>query len=198
MATELWLVRHGETDWNRRGLYQGQEDIPLNETGLAQARRTAADLAARAGAGQAFAALYCSPLRRARQTAEACAAGLGLEVRIDARLREIHQGERQGADYAEVVARFHEWVRKAPEEGWKERAPGGESVEDVARRMAEAADDYATAHPGAAVLVFSHGLALATLVCQARGLWLGAVYEHIPGNAGAEVISWPPEVQGAG
>lgn len=192
MAADLWLVRHGETDWNRRGLYQGQSDIPLNENGLAQARRTAADLAARAGEGQAFAALYCSPLLRARQTAEACAGRLGLAVRIDARLREVHQGDLQGTDYAEVVARFRERVREAPEDGWKERAPGGESVEDVAQRMAEAADEYAAAHPGAAVLVFSHGLALATLVCRARGIWLGAVYEHIPGNGGAEVIGWPP------
>src|SRR5512140_799505 len=101
MSVELWLVRHGETDWNRRGLCQGQADIPLNETGLAQARQTAAMLRQ---AGQKFAAIYSSPLMRARRTAEETAGALGLEVCFDARLGEIHQGEWQGKNYDAMLA----------------------------------------------------------------------------------------------
>ncbi len=188
MAAELWLVRHGETDWNRQGLYQGQADIPLNETGLAQARETAAALAR---ARQKFAAIYASPLMRARQTAEEGARRLGLEVRIEDRLREIHQGEWQGRNYAAVVAQFNLQPRAEPMEMWQMRAPGGESVAEVAVRMASAADAIARAHPGQAVLVFSHGLALATLVCQARGIPLSEVYAHIPANGQADCINWP-------
>ena len=80
MAAELWLVRHGETDWNRQGLYQGQADLPLNETGLAQARQTALMLEQ---AGQRFAALYSSPLLRARQTAEALVREAGFTAMIE-------------------------------------------------------------------------------------------------------------------
>ncbi len=182
MAAELWLVRHGETDWNRLGLYQGQADIPLNETGLAQARQTALVLEQ---SGKKFAAIYSSPLLRARQTADETARRLGLEVLDDERLREIHQGEWQGKDFAAVVAEFsgHPKIEI--------RAPGGELVAEVAARMAQAADAMSAAHPGEAVLVFSHGLALATLVCQAHGIPLGEVYDHIPGNGHAEVIGWP-------
>jgi broad specificity phosphatase PhoE len=184
MAAELWLVRHGETDWNLQGLYQGQADIPLNETGLAQARQTAAALDQ---AGQSFAAIYSSPLARALQTAEECACRLGLEVRLVADLREIHQGEWQGKNYAAVVAQFSDHPRV------ELRAPGGESVAEVAARMAAAADEIAAAHAGEAVLIFSHGLALATLVCQARGIPLSEVYAHIPANGQADVIGWPAQ-----
>lgn len=187
--TELWLVRHGETDWNRQGLYQGQSDIPLNETGLAQAREAAQRLAV---ARREFTALYSSPLSRAYQTAQETAALLGLPVRIDPRLREINQGTWQGLNYIQVVEQFSDLLQAAEDDPLHRRAPGGETVLEVAERLADAADDIARAHPGQAVLVFSHGLALATLVCQAHGIPLSQVYEHIPNNAHAEVIWWPP------
>ncbi len=185
---ELWLVRHGETDWNRHGLYQGQTDIPLNAAGLAQAHAAAERLAL---SGRRFAALYSSPLARARQTAEAAAARLGLSVLLDERLVEIHQGAWQGKNYAQVVAEFGGLLRAAEASPLDARAPGGESTAEVAARMSAAAADIARAHPGEAVLVFSHGFALAVLACLARGIPLEQVYEHIPSNARAEVIRWP-------
>ena len=178
--TELWLIRHGETDWNRDGLYQGRADIPLNATGLEQARATAQRIAA---SGQRFDALYSSPLSRARQTAEETARCLGLPIRFDPRLEEINQGEWTGKNYTEVVAQFGD-PRKA--DGAREsiftRAPGGESVAEVAERISLAAADIAAQHPGQTVLIFSHGLALATLHCTAAGIPLENVYHHIPKN----------------
>jgi broad specificity phosphatase PhoE len=186
--TELWLVRHGETDWNRQGLYQGQSDIPLNETGLAQAREAARQIAE---AGRSFTALYSSPLSRAYHTAQETANLLNLPVRIDARLREINQGSWQGLNFDQVVEQFSDIVQAAEADPLNRRAPGGETPLEVAERVAAAADDIARAHPGETVLVFSHGFALATLVCQARGIPLEQVYQHIPDNAHAEVVWWP-------
>ena len=178
--TELWLIRHGETDWNRDGLYQGRADIPLNANGLEQARATAERICA---SGQTFAALYSSPLSRARQTAEETARQLGLPVHFDPRLEEINQGEWTGKNYQAVVAQFGD-PRKVDgaRESTTSRAPGGESVVEVAQRLAAAAADIAARHPGQKVLVFSHGLALATLHCTASGIPLEEVYHHIPHN----------------
>lgn len=188
LMTELWLVRHGETDWNKAGRYQGQSDIPLNATGLEQARISAATLA---HSGRTFTAIYSSPLSRAAQTAAAAAQLLGLPVRSEPRLREIHQGAWQGMNYQQIVTEFKELMDETEADPITRRAPGGESIGEVAERMAAAADEIANAHPHQSVLVFSHGLALATLVCQARGISLKAVYDHIPNNGHAEVVEWP-------
>jgi broad specificity phosphatase PhoE len=188
-TTELWLVRHGETDWNREGRYQGQSDIPLNETGLAQARDTASLIAQ---SGHAFAAIYSSPLSRAYRTAAETSQRLGLPIHVDDRLREINQGSWQGMNYIEIRSRFSELVQSTGVNILNRRAPGGESIAEVAERMAAAADQIAHAHPAQRVLIFSHGLALSSLYCQARGLPMQEVYDHISHNGRMEVIHWPP------
>jgi broad specificity phosphatase PhoE len=183
--TELWLVRHGQTDWNMEGRYQGQADMPLNAAGIAQAEAAAAQLA-----GGSFAALYSSDLQRALRTAEIIAARLGLPVRRDQRLREIHQGQWQGLLVTEIAARYAGEISRFHASPATARAPGGESVGEVAARLWSAADDYARAHPGGKVLVVSHGLALATLIARARGAPLEQVYTLIPENAAPVQIEW--------
>ena len=190
--TELWLVRHGQTDWNLEGRYQGHYDIPLNAVGLQQAVRLAEKLA-----GECFDAIYCSDLLRARVTAETVAERLSMPVIPLPGLREINQGEWQGRYLADVRAEFGEPDPNAGEEMLHERAPGGESVAEVAARLKQTADGIAAAHPGGKVLVVTHGLALATLVCQARAIPLQQVYQHIPDNAVAVEIAWPPAEVGS-
>jgi broad specificity phosphatase PhoE len=186
--TELWLIRHGQTDWNLDGRYQGQSDVPLNAAGLAQANVFAASLD-----GRKFSALYSSDLLRAYQTAQVIAQRVGLAVQTDPRLREINQGDWQGRTVDEIRMIYNE--SKQAHRGLIDpataRAPGGESVLEVSQRMAQAADDIARAVPGGPVLVVSHGLALATLYCQARGIDLGQVYTYIAENTEAAVIEWP-------
>lgn len=186
-TSELWLVRHGETEWNRLRLYQGQVDIPLNETGVAQAGEAAERLAR---SGVEFDALYASPLRRARQTAEISANRLGVEIRLDRRLMEIHQGTFEGKKYIYVMSEFRTLLKNMTLPLVHRRAPGGESVAEVAARVADAACEITRSHPGGRVLVFAHGLALSTLICQARGIPLEKVYDHIPDNAEVVVIQW--------
>ena len=137
----FWFLRHGETDWNARGLSQGNVDIPLNSIGIAQAER-----AAHALRGKEIATIVSSPLGRARTTAEAVAAVLGLPVQVYEPLREVAFGVQEGQPMADW---FDDWVegRFTPE--------GGESFLELRARTA-AAINHCLTLPGP-VLVVAHG-----------------------------------------
>lgn len=142
--TELLLVRHGETDWNRQGRVQGHVDTPLNATGLEQARALAAELAV-----ETLAAVYASDLVRARDTAELAALVHGLEVTVDGDLREKNFGTWEGLTAAEIAGRFPGAVRG--------RWGDGETSEVVTERAIAAIDRIRARHPAETVLVVSHG-----------------------------------------
>lgn len=153
--TILTLVRHGETSANVEGVWHGSLDTELTARGLLQAARLAEYLAeSRTGA----AALYASPLRRARLTAEAIGRSLRLETRIEADLREYHLGELEGTSYRELSARHRlfERMREDPDHA----PPGAESPRQVAERFAGALRRIAAAHPGERAVVVGHGGAL--------------------------------------
>ena len=99
----FWFLRHGETDWNTKDLSQGAVDIPLNETGLAQAR--SASLLLR---NKGITSIISSPLSRARVTAETAAAELGLPVHFDEGLKEVSFGVQEGTPMA--AWGFQHWV----------------------------------------------------------------------------------------
>jgi probable phosphoglycerate mutase len=138
----FWFLRHGETAWNAQGLSQGNVDIPLNETGIAQAHAAAALLR-----GRGIVSIVSSPLSRARDTANTVAAMLGLEVILQDDLREVSFGVHEATPMADHW--FGEWVEgiATPE--------GAESFADL-RTRARGAIAKAIAHP-APVLVVAHG-----------------------------------------
>lgn len=185
--TRFCLVRHGQTDWNLEGRYQGQSDVPLNATGLAQARSLAHDLK-----DDHFDAVYSSDLTRALQTANAIAALHDhLVVIPDTRLREINQGQWEGVQVEEIRNRYaHLWqIRKADPASM--RPPGGETVGEVLQRVTQALSEIADRYPTGNVLVISHGLAIATILCTVKGVPVGQAYEHIPDNSKPVWITWP-------
>jgi 2,3-bisphosphoglycerate-dependent phosphoglycerate mutase len=184
-VTELWLIRHGQTDWNLAGRYQGQTDIPLNTTGLEQARKLAAHLT-----GKKFAALYSSDLSRASQTAQVLASSLKLPVILHSGLREIDQGEWEGQTLSEIRERYVELVAERSKNLIDTRPPGGESTREVAQRVAAVADAIHQAHPAGPVILVSHGFSVSTLICQSKGISLSEVYQHIPDNAQPYIIHW--------
>jgi broad specificity phosphatase PhoE len=152
LTTELYLIRHGETDWNRRNLYQGTTDVPLNDAGRAQAGA----LAERLG-GVRFDAAYTSPLRRAVDTARAVLRGAEVPLAEVRGLQELCYGLWQGRGQ-EPGGRCNpglEWRWK--ESPWSVRFPGGESLEEVRERAAAAIERIVDAHPGGVVLVSGHG-----------------------------------------
>jgi len=148
--TELYLVRHGETDWNAARRIQGRTDIPLNETGREQARRAGELLARRRWDG-----LYASPLGRAHETAAIIGERIGIRevVHVEA-LIERDYGEAEGMAFDEIEALYPEGVR----------APGQETREEVAARVVPALLELAARHPGERLLLVSHGGAIRSVL----------------------------------
>ena len=178
--TRLWLVRHGQTDWNVAGRWQGQASSApgLNETGRAQARAARDQLL-----DVPFSAIYSSDLLRARQTAALIAEPRGLAVTLEPRLREIHLGDWEGLLSAEILARYPHELEERQRDPLHARAPGGETVAGLALRVLAAAQEIAAHQPDAQVLIVAHGVALAVILCQAAGVPLAEVYQHIPDHA---------------
>lgn len=182
---EITLVRHGQTDWNAELRFQGQTDIPLNQTGIEQAKALASILAK-----ESYDTIYASDLSRAAQTADIIAQTLGLPVAKDIRLREICKGVFEGMVYDEVKAKYPLELQRDHDDPLNSRTPGAETVAEVAERMRNAADEIAARHPGSRILLVSHGLAVATLYCQANHISLAETYHHIPDNAVPLNIIW--------
>jgi broad specificity phosphatase PhoE len=132
----ILLARHGETASNRERRFQGQLDVPLNDTGRAQAR----DLAERAR-GEQIAALYASPLSRARETAEIVGEALGLEPLLDPRLKEVDVGHWQERLKDEIAGEDPEGWAAFRAAGPGFRFPGGESLAGQQDRVVAALDD---------------------------------------------------------
>jgi len=161
-ADRLVLWRHGQTDWNVTSRFQGQADIPLNETGVAQAYAAAPVLAAFAPS-----ALWSSDLDRTQRTAAALAAETGLEVRLDPRLREIDVGSWQGLRGAEVGAAEPEAYAALRRGEDVRRSATGETVSEVGERVAQALTEIAeAADDDATVVATTHGLAGRAGLCR--------------------------------
>jgi broad specificity phosphatase PhoE len=201
-----YLVRHGESVSNAAGRVQGQEDVELSSTGVAQARAVAAwcrSLVADAGTGPQVTELWSSPLRRARETAEAIADATGLQLRVDDRLRELHAGIFQGHLWADLETRFPEEVAhwRSGDAGYA--IPGGESRAQLATRGHGAIADLA-ARPTRGMIVVAHGgiltAALGSLVGNRHPLLTAAAerpFTRLPAlaNCSVTLIRWPgPEL----
>jgi broad specificity phosphatase PhoE len=151
---QLWLIRHGETEWSRSGQHTGKTDLPLTAAGEAQARDIGKLLR-----GRSFALVLTSPLQRARETCRL--AGYGQIAAVDSNLQEWDYGEYEGRTTAAIRNERPGWSL------WSDGVPGGETIAQVAAR-AQAVIDRVLASSGDALL-FAHGHILRILTC----CWLG-------------------------
>jgi broad specificity phosphatase PhoE len=162
--TRILLARHGETDWNRDGRWQGHSDQPLNDAGRRQARALAEHLA-----GESVDALYTSDLARARETATAVELATGLEAIVDADLREVDVGEWAGCNRAEAQARDPEWYQEwltGAVSGYR----GGETYLQLHERSVRAFERVLAAEDGRTAVVVCHGGNIRAIVSDVVGL----------------------------
>lgn len=171
MPTWLYLIRHGTTAWHKDGRVLGYRDIPLDGDGQAQAEAIALALAERR-----IAEVVSSPLMRAVKTAEAIGKQQKIEVARDPRLGDLRMGPFEGKPQAEMLA--HADYRRmvtTPDQ----RAPGGESLRELAARARHAVEQIVGDNPsGDAVAVVTHGAVIRALVLDYLGAPLEA-YERI-------------------
>lgn len=181
--TTLYVIRHGETPWNVEGRYQGQLDPPLTAKGRQQAEATAAKLAP-----VGIQAIYSSDLARARQTAAALAEKIDLPVRLDPRLREIHQGEWQGVLIGDIRAGWPTELEGWESRPWESPPPGGESLQQMEARLFAAVVEILARHPQGNVAIFSHKLPIALLKIRWQGHPAGQIWSLLPANGAWEIF----------
>lgn len=177
--TELILIRHGETDWNRELRFQGHIDVPLNDMGHEQARRLGLRLA-----GEPVQYLVSSDLMRAQQTAAPAAQQLSMEIATSVALREQNFGVVEGMRADEIQSlhprAWEDWLQFREDHAM----PEGESPRQFHARIMDALGSIAATHAGQSVLVVTHGGVLDMVWRTARGLGLnGPRQSQIP-NAG--------------
>ncbi|WP_321872923.1 histidine phosphatase family protein [Burkholderia ubonensis] len=189
-TTQILFIRHGETAWNRIKRIQGHIDIPLADSGLAQAQRLAVRLARETRDGARVDAIYSSDLMRAQQTAQPAAEALGLPLVLRAGLRERAYGIFQGHDSTEIEARFPDAYA-----AWQTRDPGfepegGESQRAFYHRVLHALEPIVAAHPGGRIACVAHGGVLDCVYRFANGLDLAAPRNYQLLNTSINVVDY--------
>lgn len=163
--TRFFLIRHGQTEWNRLERFRGRLDIKLNETGIRQA-----EAAGRALAGQGILAVYTSPLSRALQTAKAIGSALGLTPVPMVELEDFDFGDWQGLTPQEVEARYPGMHQQWLTDPSSLRIPGGETLQDVRRRVVEGLGKLISAHPDGTVALVTHKVICKMILLAILGL----------------------------
>ncbi|MEV8593856.1 histidine phosphatase family protein [Streptomyces sp. NPDC052012] len=173
--TDFVLVRHGETAWHAENRYAGRTDVPLTERG----RRQAAALGTWA-AGQRLDAVLCSPLSRARLTAEPAATALGLTPWVDERLYEVDFGRGDGLTRAEMAEAFPDELAAFLADPVAHHLPGGEDPVAAADRAVDCLEEIARKLPDGRVLVVAHSTLLRLVLCKLLGIPLAHYRRAFP------------------
>jgi broad specificity phosphatase PhoE len=193
-VTAVYLVRHGQTLWNREQRFQGQLDVPLSDVGKRQATALAAWLRQHAP----FGAIYTSDLARAAQTAAAIGRQVGLTPVPVPALREIQCGDWSGLSVADIEQRYPSHLRAWRDAAHRFTLPGGESVRDVQRRVVSFFLEAVRCHRGDSIIIVAHGVALAALLTALQRWNLREAWREGRGsmsNTGVTIIHWDQEAE---
>ncbi len=161
----IFLIRHGQTQWNREERFRGRADLALTELGLKQAQAAAGRLVG-AGVSQ----VYSSPLRRALETAHIIGQRLGVPVQPLEELVDIDFGSWQGLSPQEAKERDSELYHLWSVSPHQVKFPGGESLEDVRQRVSQALEKVLAEHPQETVILVSHMVACRVMICAVLGI----------------------------
>jgi broad specificity phosphatase PhoE len=164
-TTSIYLVRHGQTAWNKEEIFRGRSDIPLNETGLKEA-----ELAGEYLRNKGIHAIYSSPLSRALQTAQKIGQFHNLEIQPLMGMIDMSFGEWEGKSLKEVQEKDEKRYRLWIEEPHRVKLPGGESLEEVRIRSMAALEEVIQKHPGKTLALVSHRVINKVLICGILGI----------------------------
>jgi len=184
-ATRFLLIRHAETEDAARGLCVGRLDVPLGRAGRRQAELLAAALAE-----PPLAAVYASPLSRARDTAGPLAAVHGLEPVLVPELVELDFGELEGMPFDRIEAEWPDLFRTWMAEPEDVRFPGGEDLADLRARVLPAAIVLRTRHEGQAIAVVAHAGVLRVVLADVLELAGGALFRLDQSPGAVTVVDW--------
>ena len=165
--TEIILIRHGETDWNREQVFRGRIDVALNEVGLTQARAVQESLKDTEIDG-----IYSSPLSRAFETARIVGEKRNGEVRVEEGFIDIDFGAWQGLSHQEVKEGYTDLYAAWLTQPQVVTFPDGESLKEVSRRSMEGLEEVIKNNPGKTLALVSHRVVLKVLLCTILGLEL--------------------------
>ena len=174
MMSALYVIRHGRTDWNTIKRIQGRTDTPLNEEGISMAGE-----AAKRYSSVHFDICFCSPLMRAKQTAQILLAGRDIPVEYDDRLKELSFGEYEGLEYP-LLPEDHP-VRDAFRDPDNfHPAPGGETIRELLKRTGDFLEDkvYPLIDEGKDVLIVGHGAMNSALTVNVKKLPVEKFWEE--------------------
>lgn len=187
----LIIIRHGESEWNRIGRYQGQYDAPLSELGLQQAQALASRLR-----NEPIDVIFASPLQRAAKTAEAVARyHPDVPFQIEPALLEINHGDWQGLMTDEVVERFGDGLREWRAFPTRSQMPNGESFSNILKRVLDLKERLCSTYDNRNVLISTHDVVVKILVADALGMNMDRINRIWVTNASISVIEygdgWP-------
>ena len=181
----IYLLRHGQTAWNKNLIFRGQHDIPLDDHGLAQA-----DCAGRVWEGVQLAQIYSSPLSRAMQTAEPAANKQAIQITKTPELIDIDYGQWTGKSQDEIEKAYPELNRQWLECPEEVRFPQGESLAAVRDRAFPKLVEIAGAADGESILIVSHRVVLKVLICAALDLPLSRFWQVQIDTASLSMLSF--------
>ncbi len=183
--TRVFLIRHGETEWNKNMRYQGQTDVPLSDAGRKQAEALSSCLAK-----VDFTAAYSSDLSRAYETATILAAPHKLPVSICAGIKEINFGEWEGLTYDRVNGQWSEEMKRLFSRPNEVEIPSGESFYQLQKRVVAALAELVRGHENETILVVSHGAAIRTAICEALEIPLNNLWGIRQDNTAVNILEY--------
>lgn len=187
------LIRHGESVWNGERRIQGNQDPDLSPRGRRQSDLLVARL--RTHLPKRVAAVYTSPLRRAAETAERIAGAFNLPIVSEPDFREMCLGRWEGMTVPEIQDAFPGTYERWLDDPLASPAPGGERLEAFARRVVGAFERMQGVHPGADVIVVSHGGVIKALLCHVLGLDMRLLFRIKQDNTAMNHVEVHAEVR---
>lgn len=165
METDLIFIRHGETEWNKQFIYQGQTDIDLNETGYKQAQLLSKRLTERK-----IDRIYTSDLKRAFNTAAIIAESHNKELRKEKKLREISFGDWEGMNFKEIQEKEPETYKEWRKDPISISPPNGETFLDFQKRVISIIDKIKDLHAGERIAIVAHGGTIRVYLAHILGM----------------------------